>query len=214
MLVRYLDNARGAMVRNWFGTLLVLMFCLVGQAYGEQPAPKVILETSLGAITVELNPQAAPRTVENFLNYVDTGFFDNTIFHRVIKGFMIQGGGFTQDLVQKKTGPAIANEADNGLTNRRGTIAMARTGDPHSATSQFFINTVDNAMLNHSGKTPQGWGYCVFGKVTAGMEVVDAIAAQPTTTRNLQNDVPVKMVMIKRAIRVAVKPDEASKPKP
>jgi len=194
------------MMRYWFNSLLVLVFCLVGPAYGAEQAPKVILETSLGAITVELNPQAAPRTVENFLNYVDTCFYDNTIFHRVIKGFMIQGGGFTPDLAQKKTGPAIGNEASNGLGNRRGAIAMARTGEPHSATSQFFINTVDNVSLDHSAKTPQGWGYCVFGKVTAGMEVVDAIAAQPTTTRNSQNDVPVKAVVIKRASRVAVTP--------
>ncbi len=201
-------------VRYWLISLMLMMFCLVGQAYGEQQASKVILETSLGAITVELNPQAAPRTVANFLNYVDTGFFDNTIFHRVIKGFMIQGGGFTSDMAQKKSGPAIVNEADNGLGNKRGTIAMARTGDPHSATSQFFINTVDNAMLNHSGKTPQGWGYCVFGKVTAGMEVVDAIEVQPTTTRNPHSDVPVKTLLIKRVVRVDGKPAEASKPKP
>lgn len=201
------------MMRYWFSWLLVLMFCMVGEAHGEQQAPQVILETSLGAITVELHPQAAPRTVENFLHYVDTGFFDNTIFHRVIKGFMIQGGGFTSDMAQKKTGPAIANEADSGLGNRRGTIAMARTNDPHSATSQFFINTADNVMLNHSGKTPQGWGYCVFGKVTAGMEVVDAIEAQPTTTRKMMGDVPIKAVVIKQARRVADKSGASDQPK-
>jgi len=187
------------MMRYWFNSLLVLVFCLVGPAYGAEQAPKVILETSLGAITVELNPQAAPRTVENFLNYVDTCFYDNTIFHRVIKGFMIQGGGFTPDLAQKKTGPAIGNEASNGLGNRRGAIAMARTGEPHSATSQFFINTVNNDFLNHRANTPQGYGYAVFGKVTEGMDVVDKIRAVPTGNSGMFQDVPLQPVTITRA---------------
>jgi peptidyl-prolyl cis-trans isomerase B (cyclophilin B) len=167
--------------------------------------PRVRLETSLGNIVVELNPTAAPNTVENYLTYVKDGFYNGTIFHRVIKGFMIQGGGFTSDLQQKPTRPAIQNEADNGLKNLRGTIAMARTPDPNSATAQFFINTVDNAFLNFTAKTPRGWGYCVFGKVVEGMDVVDAIEKQPTTTKNIGGDVPVTPVIINKAVVVEKK---------
>lgn len=156
----------------------------------------VRLETSMGAIVVELDRQAAPVTVKNFLEYVESGFYDGTIFHRVIPGFMIQGGGFTKNLDRKKTHNPIINEAKNGLSNKRGTIAMARTNDPNSATSQFFINHKDNAPLDYSGRNA---GYAVFGKVTEGMDVVDAIATVKTTTRNGMADVPVEPVVINSA---------------
>lgn len=160
--------------------------------------PQVVLETSKGSITIELYLGKAPKTVENFLAYVKSGFFDGTIFHRVIPGFMIQGGGFTKDLQKKDTRAPIPNEADNGLKNDRGTIAMARTNDPHSATSQFFINTVDNSSLNHVDKRA-GWGYAVFGKVVAGMDAVDAISAVRTTRQGAYSDVPVEPVVILKA---------------
>ena len=137
--------------------------------------PVVLLETTSGDILVELYPDKAPETVANFLKYVDDGFYNNTIFHRVIPGFMIQGGGLTARMQQKDTSAPIKNEADNGLKNDRGTIAMARTRDPHSATAQFFINLVDNDFLNFQAPSGNGWGYCVFGRVTEGMDVVDAI---------------------------------------
>jgi len=156
---------------------------------------KVKLETSMGDIVIELNEEAAPVTVKNFLRYVQDGFYDGTIFHRVIQGFMIQGGGFTADIVQKKPRPPIVNEAGNGLKNDRGTIAMARTFDPDSATSQFFINHKNNDFLNYAG--PSKPGYAVFGKVIEGMEVVDAIAAVKTTRKGGHSDVPVEPVLIK-----------------
>jgi cyclophilin family peptidyl-prolyl cis-trans isomerase len=134
----------------------------------EDQAPKVEIKTSKGIIIIELDPKAAPKTVENFLSYVNEGTYDGTIFHRVIKDFMIQGGGFVPQMVQRKTKAPVVNEADNGLKNLRGTIAMARTMEPHSATSQFFINTVDNSFLDHTAKNARGWGYCVFGKVVEG----------------------------------------------
>lgn len=171
----------------------------LSSAMAETPAPRVNLETSQGAIVLELYPAKAPKTVENFLTYVRAGFYDQTVFHRIIYGFMIQGGGLTADMKKKSTEKPIPNEADNGLGNARGTIAMARTGDPHSATAQFFINTRDNAALNHRGKTPQGWGYCVFGRVVSGMETVDAIEAVTTGTRAGRRDVPVKPVVILKA---------------
>ncbi|MCF6159674.1 MAG: peptidyl-prolyl cis-trans isomerase [wastewater metagenome] len=158
------------------------------------------METTQGVIILELNPQAAPKTVENFLQYVQDGFYNGTNFHRVIKGFMIQGGGFTAEMQKKSTRAPVMNEADNGLKNHRGTIAMARTMDPHSATAQFFINTVDNAFLDHQGKTSRGWGYCVFGKVVKGMNVVDAIENSPTTTKQGYEDVPVSPIIIKQAV--------------
>ena len=164
--------------------------------------PKVELDTSKGKIVLELYPEKAPETVKNFLNYVDEKFYDGTIFHRVIPKFMIQGGGFTTDMQRKPTGAPIKNEADKGLKNDRGTIAMARTGDPHSATAQFFINTVNNDFLNHRSKTQQGWGYAAFGKVVEGMDTVDAISAVKTTTRGPYQDVPVEPVVIKSAMRV------------
>ena len=164
--------------------------------------PKVLLDTSKGEVVLELYPDKAPDTVKNFLNYVDTKFFDGTIFHRVIPNFMIQGGGFTDDMKQKPTQAPIKNEADTGIKNDRGTIAMARTGDPHSATGQFFINTVDNDFLNHKNKTQQGWGYAAFGKVIKGMDTVDAISAVKTSNRGSYQDVPVEAVVIKSAKRL------------
>jgi len=163
----------------------------------ERKSKRVKLETSLGDIVVELDGEAAPVTVKNFLRYVDEGFFDGTIFHRVIKGFMIQGGGFTADMRQKKTHAPIVNEAGNGLKNNRGTIAMARTQNPNSATSQFFINHKDNHNLNYAG--PGNPGYAVFGKVVEGMDVVDRIAAVKASRKARYSDVPVETVLIKSA---------------
>ena len=162
--------------------------------------PEVELKTSMGTITLELYPDKAPKTVENFLQYVKDGHFKGTIFHRVINGFMIQGGGFTNDFAQKKTRSPVQNEANNGLKNDLGTIAMARTSDPQSATAQFFINHKNNDFLNHSAPTPQGWGYTVFGKVTKGMDVVNKIAAVETGPSGpFQSDVPRKPVVIEDA---------------
>ena len=157
------------------------------------------LETTHGNITLELDAAKAPKTVENFTKYVEDGFFDNTLFHRVIPNFMIQGGGFNPGMTQKDTSAPIENEADNSLGNDRGTIAMARTSDPHSATAQFFINLKDNDFLTHSGKNMQGWGYCVFGRVTEGMDVVDKIAAVQTGQHGPHGDVPVEDVIITKA---------------
>lgn len=159
---------------------------------------KVILETSKGNITVELNDAKAPETVANFLKYVNDGFFDGTIFHRVIPNFMIQGGGFMPGMVQKMTENPIKNEAGNGLPNVRGSIAMARTNDPHSATSQFFINHKDNNFLDHTSPSGQGWGYCVFGMVTDGMDVVDAIASVATSNQGGHGDVPKETITIEK----------------
>ena len=164
--------------------------------------PRVALDTSKGEIILELYADKAPQTVSNFLTYVDAGFYDGTIFHRVIPGFMIQGGGFTAEMKQKETRPAIQNEADNGLKNDRGTIAMARTPDPHSATAQFFINTVDNGFLNHKSKSQQGWGYAVFGRVVEGMDVVDQISGTKTVSRGMHQDVPAEAVVIVSAKRL------------
>ena len=162
----------------------------------------VILHTTHGTITIELDAARAPATVENFLNYVNNGHFDNTVFHRVIDGFMIQGGGFEPGMKQKPTGAQIKNEADNKLRNDNYTIAMARTSDPHSATAQFFINVGNNDFLNHTAPTSQGWGYCVFGKVTAGIEVVDKIKGVKTGTRAGHQDVPLEDVVIQTAEEV------------
>lgn len=158
--------------------------------------PVVLMKTSMGDIKLELYPQKAPKTVANFLSYVEDGFYDGTIFHRVIGNFMIQGGGFTLDMKQKETKPSIPNEAGNGLKNLRGTIAMARTSDVNSATSQFFINVVDNPNLDHRDETPKGFGYAVFGKVIEGMDVVDKIKEVKTTTKGYYGDVPVEPVII------------------
>jgi len=161
--------------------------------------PKVRMETTKGAVVIELHPDKAPKTVENFLRYVNEGKYDGTIFHRIIKRFMNQGGGFTPDYKKVDTFDPIKNEADNGLKNKRGTIAMARTGDPHSATNQFFINTVDNTFLDHTGKTARGWGYCVFATVIDGMEVMDRIAKVPTGANGpFQQDVPMEEILIQK----------------
>jgi peptidyl-prolyl cis-trans isomerase A (cyclophilin A)/peptidyl-prolyl cis-trans isomerase B (cyclophilin B) len=167
-------------------------------------ATKVLMKTSLGDMTIELYPDKAPKTVENFLGYVNSGFYDGTIFHRVIDNFMIQGGGFTQDLHQKPTKPAIANEAKNGLSNQRGTLAMARTGDPNSATAQFFINVVDNPRLDFTSEANGAtWGYCVFGKVISGLDVVDKIRAVPTGAQGpFRSDVPVTPVVIEKVTSI------------
>jgi len=154
------------------------------------------MNTNHGAIMLELDAEKAPDTVENFMQYVTDGFYDGTIFHRVINGFMIQGGGMEPGMKQKETRDQIKNEADNGLTNDIGTIAMARTNDPNSATAQFFINVKDNGFLNHTSPTPQGWGYCVFGKVVEGMDVVDAIKGVATGSAGMHQDVPVDDVII------------------
>ncbi|HEY9032666.1 MAG TPA: peptidylprolyl isomerase [Pseudomonadales bacterium] len=156
----------------------------------------ITLHTNHGDIQIELNSDKAPKTCENFLQYARDGFYNGTIFHRVIDGFMIQGGGFDKNMQQKPTRAPIENEADNGLKNEVGTLAMARTMDPHSATAQFFINVKDNSFLNHSGKNAQGWGYAVFGKVTAGMDVVEKIKAVKTGSHGMHQDVPAEPVVI------------------
>ncbi len=161
--------------------------------------PKVKLETSHGEIVLLLDAQAAPESVANFVLYVEDGFYNGTVFHRVIKDFMIQGGGFEQGMKKKDTRAPIKNEANNGLKNVRGSVAMARTGDPHSATAQFFINTVDNSFLDHSGQNTRGWGYAVFGKVISGMETVDRIRNLQTGTAGMFRDVPVESVIINKA---------------
>lgn len=161
----------------------------------------ITLKTSKGDIKIKLFEEEAPITTKNFLDYVDSGFYKGTIFHRVIPGFMVQGGGFSTDFVQKPTSEPITNEADNQLSNRRGTIAMARTNVVDSATSQFFINLVDNDFLDFKAPTPQHFGYCVFGEVVEGMDVVDAIAAVPTGSRGMHRDVPTENVVILDAVR-------------
>ncbi len=160
---------------------------------------KVKLTTNHGAITLELDAQKAPATVANFLEYVKSGHFDNTVFHRVIDGFMIQGGGFEPGMKQKPTRPPVKNEADNKLKNDNYTVAMARTSDPHSASAQFFINVADNEFLNHKSQSAQGWGYCVFGRVAAGTEVVDKIRKVKTGGRGMHQDVPLEDVVIQKA---------------
>ncbi len=159
---------------------------------------KIKLHTTKGVIGIELDHDKAPATAANFLEYAREGFFTDTLFHRVIPGFMIQGGGLQADMSPKPTRSPIKNEADNGLANDRGTVAMARTSDPHSASSQFFINVADNGFLNHTAPTAQGWGYCVFGRVTEGMDVVDAILEVPTTSRRGHQDVPTEDVVIEK----------------
>lgn len=181
--------------------IMMIMFSLLSTPAPAEENPRVVLETGMGNITLELYPAKAPLTVKNFLTYVDEKFYDGTIFHRVIRGFMIQGGGMTADMGEKPTHAAIRNEADNGLRNDRGTIAMARTQVPDSATAQFFINAKDNAFLNFRSKTVEGYGYCVFGKVIKGMDVVDAIEAVATGNKGYHQDVPLKPVVILKAYR-------------
>ena len=165
--------------------------------------PSVLLKTNHGDVTLELDAVKAPKSVANFLAYVKSGHYDGTIFHRVIDNFMIQGGGMTAGMKQKSTLDQIENEANNGLKNDRGTIAMARTSDPHSATAQFFINVNDNDFLNHTAPTPQGWGYAVFGKVTNGMDVVDKIKKVKTGNAGYHQDVPTEDVVIEKASVIA-----------
>ena len=160
------------------------------------PAAHILMTTTVGPMTLELDADNAPKTVENFLSYVSNGFYDGTIFHRVINNFMVQGGGFTADMEQKATQAPIENEANNGLKNARGTIAMARTQDPHSATAQFFINVQDNDFLNHTAENMQGWGYAVFGKVTEGEDVLDKIRCVQTGNQAGHQDVPVEPIII------------------
>ena len=186
-----------------------LTFALTGQAQN----PRVEMRTSLGVITLELMPENAPNTVQNFLQYVKDGFYSGTIFHRVIADFMIQGGGFTPDMQQKKTRDAIKHEGGNGLKNQVGYIAMARTADAHSATSQFFINVVDNQMLDFRGPGPQEIGYTVFGRVVSGLEVVSKIRNVPTTTKGPHQNVPVQTVLIERVTLLETKPDAKAAPK-
>jgi cyclophilin family peptidyl-prolyl cis-trans isomerase len=174
--------------------LFVFLCALGSNVYA---APSVVIETSQGNFTVELYPEKAPKTVSNFLQYVKDGFYENTIFHRVISRFMIQGGGFERDLTEKNTRAPIVNESNNGLLNETGTIAMARTADPDSATAQFFVNLADNQFLNYASPDPDQIGYCVFGKVTSGMEVVQKISLSPTATMGRNADVPVRPIIIK-----------------
>lgn len=183
-----------------FGAVGVLV-AAAGSASAEGGNPVVLMKTSMGDVKIELDKGKAPVTVENFLVYVNDKFYDGTVFHRVIPAFMIQGGGFDKDMTQKKTKAPIKNEAGNGLKNLNGTIAMARTGDPNSATAQFFINTKDNAFLDHKSDTPQGMGYAVFGKVVDGMDVVKKIEQVQTTTRAPYENIPVTPVIIE-SIRV------------
>ncbi|MGA2362657.1 MAG: peptidylprolyl isomerase [Candidatus Aminicenantales bacterium] len=186
------------MTRQFLLTLFVAGSFLAGLAIAQTPAAatKVLMKTSKGDITIELNAAKAPGTVKNFLSYVKDKYFDGTIFHRVIANFMIQGGGMTAEMSEKLSKPPIKNEAGNGLKNARGTIAMARTGTVDSATCQFFINLKDNGFLDHKGDTPDGFGYCVFGKVVAGMDVVDAIAKVKTGTKHGLQDVPLEPITI------------------
>jgi peptidyl-prolyl cis-trans isomerase B (cyclophilin B) len=178
--------------------LLALFLLLPSAASAQEEAVEVELHTNRGVIVVALDMEKAPATAANFRQYVEDGFYDGTLFHRVIPGFMIQGGGFTPDLQQKTTRAAIRNEADNGLKNARFTIAMARTPDPHSATSQFFINTVENPFLNYA--SPANWGYCVFGRVIEGQNVVETIEKVRTQNRGVHENVPVEPVIIERAV--------------
>ncbi len=179
-------------------TLFAAGVFLAGAVFAQAPAgnPKVLMKTSKGDITIELYPAKAPATVKNFLAYVNAKFYDGTIFHRVIPGFMVQGGGLTPDMREKPANAAIKNEAGNGLKNDRGTLAMARYPEPDSATAQFFINLVNNDGLNHKDNSPEGFGYCVFGKVIAGMDVVDAIAKVPTGNKRSHQNVPLEPVTI------------------
>lgn len=195
------------MTRHFLPALLTAAVFLAGLAMAQNPAtnPKVLLKTTKGDITIELYPAKAPVTVKNFLTYVESKFYDGLIFHRVIPGFMIQTGGMTAEISQKSGNPSIKNEASNGLKNDRGTLAMARTGVVDSATSQFFINLVNNDSLNYRGNAPDQFGYCVFGKVVAGMDVVDAIAQVATGSRRGHANVPLEPIVILSATVVAAK---------
>jgi cyclophilin family peptidyl-prolyl cis-trans isomerase len=184
-------------VLTFMATAFFVAFSASGAMEKKAANPVVVLETNMGDITIELLRDRAPKTVANFLEYVNSGFYKDTIFHRVIKGFMIQGGGLTAGMEQKPTRPPVENEAANGEKNMRGAVAMARTSEIHSATAQFFINTVHNPFLDHRSNSPEGFGYCVFGRVTGGMEVVDKIESSATGNKGMQRDVPIQPVIIK-----------------
>ena len=190
---------------------LLLCGLLLSASIGAFAAPSVEFQTSQGNFTVELYPEKAPKTVDNFLQYVKDGFYENTIFHRVINHFMIQGGGFERDLSEKNTRAPITNEASNGLLNELGTIAMARTAEPNSATAQFFVNLTDNQFLNYVGPDPDQIGYCVFGRVTSGIEVVQKIGLVQTNTVGRNSDVPVKPIIIKSVKLLGEMPKETMK---
>jgi peptidyl-prolyl cis-trans isomerase B (cyclophilin B) len=205
MIARLLTDNQGWQMKCIAGLFLsVVLGFLPAAGFSSDNEPigagivTVRMETNKGVITLELDGKSAPETVANFVDYAKAGFYDGTIFHRVIPGFMIQGGGFTTDMKQKPARAPVRNEAGNGLKNTSGTIAMARTSDPHSATAQFFINVKDNGFLDHTAPTPQGWGYCVFGKVTDGMEVVHAIEHVQTGNRSGFQDVPLTEVVISK----------------
>ncbi|MFE8069677.1 peptidylprolyl isomerase [Marinobacteraceae bacterium S3BR75-40.1] len=189
--------------------LFIALILLTGHLHAEQRNPRVALETNQGRIVLELLPARAPKTVANFLQYVDEGFYEDTLFHRVIPGFMIQGGGYDKALQRKQAHPAIENESRNGLKNLKGTVAMARRGDPHSATAQFFINLVDN---RHLDATPGRWGYTVFGKVIKGWDTVEQIAERPTTRRKGMANVPQQPVVIKAIHRLEQPDNQADQP--
>jgi cyclophilin family peptidyl-prolyl cis-trans isomerase len=195
----FLINRESAMKSFWIRLSLILTLGFFTQVSAEPAqSPRVLMETSEGSMIIELYPDKAPKTVENFLNYVNQGFYDGTIFHRVIANFMIQGGGMDESLRRKPTQPPIQNEADNGLQNRIGSIAMARTNDPHSATSQFFINVANNGFLDFREKTDRAYGYTVFGRVVEGMRTVNQIRSVPTGSQGGHQDVPLKPVIIQR----------------
>lgn len=182
--------------------LCVLGVCFLAVGLAAADTVRVRLETSEGPVVMELDAAKAPKTVENFLAYVRAEHYDGTIFHRVMPGFVVQGGGYEKGMKERPTRPPVPNEANNGLSNVRGTIAMARTRDPHSATAQFYINLRDNTSLDHRSETPQGWGYCVFGRVVEGMDVMDAIAAVPTGQVGGHANVPVDDVVLTRAVEI------------
>jgi len=195
-----MSNKLNLFTKAVFAAALLLSTATYATDKAKMSITTIKLTTNQGDITLELDAEKAPNTVKNFVTYVEEGFYEGIIFHRIIPNFMAQGGGFTTDFKQKSTNSAIENEANNGLKNNRGTIAMARTGDPHSATGQFFINLADNGFLNHSSETQQGWGYAVFGKVTEGMDVVDKMAAIPTGSGGMfPTDVPQEEVIIEKA---------------
>jgi len=203
--VRNVTVGWGRLCLRVFG-LSIIMYCSAFVAHANQQMENKImikLSTSMGEITLELDAENAPITVDNFLSYVDSGHYDNTIFHRVIPGFVIQGGGLASGMQEKKTGTPIQNEADNGLKNLTGAICMARTNDPHSATSQFFINLKDNHFLDHTEKTESGWGYAVFGRVVSGIDVVEKIAAVKTGNVGYHSDVPLEDVVLEKAEHIA-----------
>lgn len=197
-------------MKKWLGSLLalVLLGMLTHASAEENTVVQVKMQTTKGEMIIDLYPDKAPKTVANFLRYVDEGFYDGTLFHRVIDGFMIQGGGFKQDMQRKATHEPVENEADNGLRNTIGTLAMARTSDPHSATSQFFINVNNNTNLDFRERTPRAWGYAVFGRVSQGMDVVAAIKNVPTTHQGMYQDVPAEPVIIQHVTRMNPKQED------